>query len=159
MSFLWFPHRLLLLFFSSLVVDFHHLMHLFTQNRVGTFHVDVATILHLTSAEKLMKMSLWIASIAYSARISNVKREKKTRLMSLWVRIWIEYALWIVVNANDDEEMKKTWEMMYEQDVLHHLSGLTFQLHYVVTFVIIDSRKTPTKIAWNAKGSNGWNNP
>lgn len=44
--------------FSSLVVDFHHLMHLLTQNRVGTFHVDVATILHLTSAEKLMKMSL-----------------------------------------------------------------------------------------------------
>lgn len=54
---------------------------------------------------------------------------------------------------------EKKWEMMYEQDVLHHLSGLTFQLHYVVTFVIIDSRKTPTKIAWNAKGSNGWNNP
>lgn len=52
-------------------------MHLFTQNRVGTFHVDVATILHLTSAEKLMKMSLWIASIAYSVRISSMKKEKK----------------------------------------------------------------------------------
>lgn len=42
---------------------------------------------------------------------AHIKREirerEKTRLMSLWVRIWIEYALWIVVNANDDEEMRK----------------------------------------------------
>lgn len=147
--------------FSSLVVDFHHLMHLLTQNRVGTFHVDVATILHLTSAEKLMKMSLWIASIAYSVRISNVKRERKRK--NSFNEFMSPNLDWIcAMNCSQCKRWwrdEKKWEMMYEQDVLHHLSGLTFQLHYVVTFVIIDSRKTPTKIAWNAKGSNGWNNP